>query len=100
MPRKNWLALGLALTLAGSLALGDLTWAQGWGGRPGPPCPATQGTPGQGPGRGPNYTNCPNYPVHRNCPRGQTNRKEPRGPRMSGPRPSAPPAPSQPGGAN
>ncbi len=97
MTRKNWLALGLALTLAGSLALGDLTWAQGRGGGPGPQCPAYQGMPGQGQGQGPNYTNCPNYPAHRNCPLGQANPQGPPGPRMGGPNPPAPLAPSPPG---
>jgi hypothetical protein len=90
MTRKNWLALVLALTLAGSLALGDLTWAQGRGARHNPQCPAYQSGPGQFRGRGTNYTNCPNYPAPRNCPRGQTN---PPGPADERPQPLRPPGP-------
>ena len=71
MKNQRWLATCLALALAGIMIWAEAGWAQGRG--DGPRGQANQGYQGGGPGQGPNYQNCPNYPAYQNSPQGQGN---------------------------
>lgn len=93
MKRKNWIVAVMAIIVAATLSLADISFAQqGQGmGRRG------QGGQGWGQSYGPGNANCPNYPVYRNCPRvGDNTTAQPRrGRRWSQPvNPIAPQTPA------
>lgn len=67
MTRRNWFVAILAIIVAATLGLAELSFAQPGQGQ-------GMGRRGQGgqagrQGYGPGNPNCPNYPGYRNCPR-------------------------------
>lgn len=88
MRNLRLLAACLALALAVTMTWVDLSRAQCWaGGGGGPQGRAYQNQTSQdvGPGWGPGYANCPNYPGYQNCLRVLGNAPQGRrGPRMGG----------------
>lgn len=94
MKKSRWLVALVALIVAATVALADVSFAQQWGQGRGRRAQAGQAWCQGGQGWGPGNSSCPNYPAYRNRGQGwQNNPQAGRGRRWN--RQVTPPTPQE-----